>query len=415
MKVLLVTKWNCGLFPQDFSYHGEWTDNFEMSLALQKCGIQVGIVAPKPLVQHYDRFEKEFGRILSSAGIRIFFVDVPFGKAGWLMRWRLARRTLQAAHQFRPDVIQFWSTLAPFPRWLLRQIPIVNVVSGKLLTRDSYPNAQKDRAAMRGWGTSPLSPHDQFVALLARLANKLWKLDQIDQLPNRCDALVSMHKRGYQQFTDKLAGSIKLVKYIPKGVNLDAADTQKPERLKDKESELEILFVGTIYHLKGVFDLVEAFRQVRKTLPNVHLNILGNGPPKMLKQLQELIRKWNLADAVTMLGPIEYYDKWQYLWNCDVFCLPSYSDVFPSTIIEALACGKPVVTTWEIDTRAIDGESSLRVHAGDVDALAQALLKLLQDKSLRLQMGRSARAVAEANSWEHAAREYIDVYDRLVG
>ena len=83
--------------------------------------------------------------------------------------------------------------------------------------------------------------------------------------------------------------------------------------------------------------------------------------------------------------------------------------------MEALACAKPVVTTWEADTLVIDGESGLRVPAGDVDALAQALLKLLRNEGLRERMGSSARAIAEEFALEHIARKFVDVYHGLLG
>ena len=408
MKVLLVSKWNCGLFSHEYSYHGEWRDTYELALALQRQGIQTGIVAPKPLLQHMERFDEEFGDILNQKGIQFFFMPAipPTGNTAWLARWHSGKTALKAAYQFRPDVIQPVRIAALFPRWMWAKSVIVQT---------GYFSAavEQDQKDVKSWASNRLSVSDQFVALLARTINKVWKLDQIDNLPRQSDALVMLHQQGYQQLTKRLPG---FVKYIPKGVDLETADACKPAKPEPTQEtkKLNILFNGILYYRKGIFELIEALRQVSQAVPNAHLTIIGSGPANLQRQIHLYLEKYGLTEKATLLGPVGPVNKWASLWQCDVFCLPSYKDAFPSVIIEACACGKPVITTWEIDTRIVDGESGLRVHAGDVEALAEAIITLLQNDTLRMQMGRSARAVAEANSWDHAAEEFIRLYDELV-
>jgi len=135
---------------------------------------------------------------------------------------------------------------------------------------------QRDREAVREWGVSELSLPDRFVALLARLANRAWKLDQIDQLPRHYDRLVLVHQRGYEELKERLQG---FVRYIPKGVDLAVADAYRPrsDEAPKQSLRLEMLFMGLIYHRKGAFDLIAAFHQVRRILTDVRLTIIGSG------------------------------------------------------------------------------------------------------------------------------------------
>jgi glycosyltransferase involved in cell wall biosynthesis len=283
------------------------------------------------------------------------------------------------------------------------------VVHAGYYSGTSYDMATRDRRAFREWGSDGLRPLDHIFGLTARATNKLFKLDQVNSLPRHCDTVVIVHERGYRALAKILPG---FVRYIPKGVDIATIDRNRPSP-SGASSRSEVLFIGMIYHRKGIFDLIEAFHLVRESLPQAHLTIIGSGPTEMVEQLQLMVRQYSMTEAVTVLGSVGYYEKIRHLWKCDVFCLPSYMDSFPSVTIEAMACGKPVVTTYEADTRVIKDCSGLRVHAGDIHGMARAVRLLLQDESLRTKMGSAARATAEANDWKHAAGCFAEIYREL--
>jgi len=416
MKILLVTTWQCGLFAESFSYHGDWTLVFDAALALRTHGVQVGIVAPESLSQHRPRFEEEFGQVLANAGVQVFFspAHAPKGSTGRLARWHLTMATLRAIRRFQPDVIQYWEASPQFPRWVVRKTRIVSVVRARFSADTSYTNRGKDQEAMGRWGRTHLSLRDHLVAFVARVVNKLWKLDQIDHYPRHCDCLVTNQRATYRRLRRRRGRWQELVYYIPKGMRVSAADAHKPAKGYPSNT-VEVLFVGIISHGKGVFDLIEAFRQVSQAMPSARLTIVGNGPLDMVAKAQDLICRWDLDDVVTMVGSVGYHEKWKYYWNCDVFCVPSYADVFPGATREAFSCGKPVVITPQVDDWIVEGESGLRVPPSDVDALAQALLHLLGDDELRRRMGAATRGIAEAHRLEDMAGAFIELYDRLLG
>jgi len=412
MRILLVSKWQCGLFPQAFSYHGDWVIAFEVALALRTHEVQVGIVVPKPVAQHWPRFQNEFGRVLAAADIQMFFSSAhpPTGNTARLAKWHLTLTTLRAIRRFQPDVIQFWEASPLFPRWLIRKTRIVSVVQARFGADSPYASRKRDREAISRWGAMRLSPGDHVAAFAVRVLNKLWKLDQVSQYPRHCDCLVTYKAGTYRRLLGRWPG---LIHYIPKGIGLSGAQAHKPAK-GYPSSILGVLFVGVVHYGKGVFDLIEAFQQVAEALPNARLIIVGNGPPDMVAKARELIRARGLTHAVSMVGAVAYHEKWRYHWDCDVFCLPSYGDVYPGAMNEAFSCGKPVVTTQQVDDWVTDGVSGLRIPAGDVDALAQALLKLLRDEQLRHRMGAMTKRAAEGYPLEDMARAFVDLYDRLM-
>jgi glycosyltransferase involved in cell wall biosynthesis len=101
----------------------------------------------------------------------------------------------------------------------------------------------------------------------------------------------------------------------------------------------------------------------------------------------------------------------------DIFCLPSYREGFGMTIIEAAACAVPAVASriYGITDAVEDGKTGLLFPAGDVAALTQALLKLLEDRDLRQQMGEAARVRAlELFPGQKITGEMLALYGELL-
>lgn len=136
--------------------------------------------------------------------------------------------------------------------------------------------------------------------------------------------------------------------------------------------------------------LVEAFRRVRATFPHAELRIVGVEPRIDVEGCVVLGRQ--TRDRVV-----------QELERATVFCLPSRRDYFPNVIREAMHYGLPVVTTHTsgIPEMMRDGETCLIVDADDVDALVQALTRLLSDPTLRETIGAAAMELARARfTWQ---------------
>ncbi len=155
-----------------------------------------------------------------------------------------------------------------------------------------------------------------------------------------------------------------------------------------------VLFVGRLVYYKGVHVLIDAMAACRGTLM-----IAGEGP--LEPQLRQQVAARGLTDRVVFLGHVSDGDLPAYYQAADLFVLPSIAktEAFGVVQLEAMAAGRAVVSTnlpTGVPWVNQDGVSGLVVPPGDADALAAALLRLLDDEALRARLSRNAASRAEA-------------------
>ncbi len=178
------------------------------------------------------------------------------------------------------------------------------------------------------------------------------------------------------------------------------------------------LFVGRLYREKGVFELVEAARQVRRRYPEARIQVLGGLDPNPTGLSRAEL------DGLVAEGVVEYLgttdDVRAVLVACTVFVLPSYREGTPRSVLEALAVGRPVITCDAPGCRetVIDGESGFLVPVGDSDALAAAMCRYLEQPELVTVHAERGHALAVERYDVHAVNaqmlEIMELYDRGV-
>jgi glycosyltransferase involved in cell wall biosynthesis len=164
---------------------------------------------------------------------------------------------------------------------------------------------------------------------------------------------------------------------------------------------------------KGLETLIDALPHVLATHENAQLAICGDGPD--LKALVAQAQTRGVGHAVHFLGPSS--DPLAVLRAIDVFVHPSWAEAFPYVILEAMSAGRPVVASevGGIGEALVDGESGMLVPRGDPDALAQALVGLLDDPRRRAQMGALARRRVDSRFTLNAMIDrLVGVYDELM-
>ena len=182
---------------------------------------------------------------------------------------------------------------------------------------------------------------------------------------------------------------------------------------KSRNNQKMITFIGRLDGYKGVNCLLEAFRQVIQSCPDVKLKIVGDGPGVM-----ELKRQ---ADALQIQGRVifrgQQEDVAKELSETDVFVLPSLSEGMSNVLLEAMACGLPVVAT---DVGAAADMISNRVNGmlvppNNPAALSNALIELLRNDVLAGSLGKAARiTVEERYGLERTADCYEKLYQQLL-
>ncbi|GAB5450540.1 MAG: glycosyltransferase [Halioglobus sp.] len=182
----------------------------------------------------------------------------------------------------------------------------------------------------------------------------------------------------------------------------------------------DIVIAGTVGRLTPVKDqqtllrAVAALREQDVTLgKRLRLILVGDGP--LREELLELAATLGLGDAVWFAG--DRSDVPELLQAMDVFVLPSLGEGISNTVLEAMACGLPVIATAVGGNLELvrDGDNGALVPVGDPDALATRLGELLNDEDRRARAANNAlQFVQDHFHWENTVHKYQDVYDNLL-
>jgi glycosyltransferase involved in cell wall biosynthesis len=193
-------------------------------------------------------------------------------------------------------------------------------------------------------------------------------------------------------FTDSLGIPSSKIKQIYMGIDLEHF---KPKKEKTDHEKTTILYVGNLIKEKGILELLNAFRNIYKKNKNIAITIAGDGPLK--NKIQEFAKEY----------PLDYqgfvpYEKLPDLYaSADIFCSPSHQkklfgqtvwqEYFSYTLMEAQACGLPIVATTTGGIPEEVDEKNILIDEKSTIQLEHALVELLDDTTLRKEIGNKNR------------------------
>ena len=177
-------------------------------------------------------------------------------------------------------------------------------------------------------------------------------------------------------------------------------------------AETVIAFSGHLVARKGVDRLLAAFRQMVEDGEDVHLLLLGSGIGR-LESLEEDLRadtlRFGLSQRVTFADAVQ--DVAPYLAGADIFCLPSWREGMPNSILEAMASGLACVAPESAGgADLLDDGAGVIPPSNEPDDLRAAIVPLLHDPDRRRALGRAARQRAESR---HSVAAVVDAYEEL--
>ena len=144
----------------------------------------------------------------------------------------------------------------------------------------------------------------------------------------------------------------------------------------------------------------------------------GDEAPETEKivELRRLVHEHRMEANVAFVGSRDQEQLALYYAAADVCAVPSLTESFGLVALEAMACGTPVVGTrvGGLQTVIADGESGLLVPAGDYQALAEAMARVLTDARLRMHLAHGARERAERFTWSHVGDLMSELYERVL-
>jgi glycosyltransferase involved in cell wall biosynthesis len=203
---------------------------------------------------------------------------------------------------------------------------------------------------------------------------------------------------------------------IPVGIPLD--DFLRPHDRQALRQELEarpedviLTFVGRLDEQKGVDTLLDAAAIALPNAASARLWIIGDGP--LRADLANRAHRLSLMSRVRFWGRQEGVAR--FLWASDLFVLPSRFEALPVALLEALACGLPVIATQVGETGSVvqEGVNGFLVPSGDAAALAQSMRRLIESPSLRQQMAVNACQTSERFDEKLAVCRLIEVYENV--
>jgi len=198
---------------------------------------------------------------------------------------------------------------------------------------------------------------------------------------------------------------------IPNGVDIHHYQPDGPLRTELKDDKLNIFFVGRLEERKGVGDLIRACSLVKKDFPGFRLIIAG--PGIRLRFYYQMLAKSLVGDNVIFTDYVPFNELPKYYRTADIFCAPATGgESFGIVLIEAMASGTPVVATSIPGYASVltHGQEGLLARPENPRSLADALLRLLNDRQARLKMAQNGLATAEQYSWENVSRRVMDYY-----
>jgi rhamnosyl/mannosyltransferase len=177
-----------------------------------------------------------------------------------------------------------------------------------------------------------------------------------------------------------------------------------------------LLALGRLVPYKGLDVLMRAFKEVSESRENVYLAIGGKGP--LERELMRLSRSLNLVDRIGFLGYVPDQDLVDLINTSDIVVSSSVTDLenVPIAILDAMACGKPVIVSDVGGARdqVENGRVGIVVPPKRIDKLASAMERLIDDEGLREQYGRQARKYAESISWSKIAKGALGIYEEVI-
>ncbi|MBN1680351.1 MAG: glycosyltransferase [Anaerolineae bacterium] len=204
------------------------------------------------------------------------------------------------------------------------------------------------------------------------------------------------------------------ISIVPNGVRIeDFADLPPGEPFREQwnlGSGPVVLFLGRLHERKGLQFLIPAFAEAVQAAPQARLLIVGPDEG-MLAVLRALVDAHGLADHVIFTGMLTGDDKLAALAAADLFALPAVGEGFSMAVLEAMACGLPVLLTPGCNFPEVVDAGAGLVVPREIDALAHALRDVLTGDERRASMGRRARDLVQARfTWPQVVAQLDDVY-----
>lgn len=294
-----------------------------------------------------------------------------------LKQWKHRKRLTQILMQERPDItISMFNNDAGF---------ITDIKDGsKKILEIHFSKLKRLQYNRKGWW---------------RLVD-VWRTKQDERIARRFDRFVVLTKEDKDNW-----GDMDNICVIPNASTFQNAQTSPLTVPK-------VIAIGRYDYQKGFDRLIMAWKKVTETVSGWHLDIIGDGSKR--QELQSLIQQLGMEKHISLIKPTSNIDS-TYL-HASILALTSHYEGLPMVLIEAQSFGLPIVAfnckcgPTDVVTDGVDG---FLVPEGDIEAFADRLLVLMQDRVLRKNMGRRAKSASSRYEEVFIMKQWMKLFHTI--
>jgi 1,2-diacylglycerol 3-alpha-glucosyltransferase len=300
--------------------------------------------------------------------------------------------------KFRPDVIHFATPLS---------IGVTSIIISKIF---KIPLVSTYHTLLSETLT-PLPPFNSIDKILKLndknkeiLKDFIW--DSSKRIYDYCNIIVAPTKL----IKDELKKHNYKSKIIVVSNGIDTKEFKPRVRTK---TSYKILYIGRLSYEKKVDIVIKSFKEVLKRYPKSVLAIVGGGPAQ--QNLEDLVNKFNIKNKVIFHGSVLRENLIKYYNDNDIFVTASEMEVQPLTILEAMACGLPIVgiNRGGVAYLVKDNQNGFLLEPENYIGMSQKIIELLSNNTLRKKFSKKSRSLAKKESYSKSISKLEKIYKSL--
>lgn len=236
----------------------------------------------------------------------------------------------------------------------------------------------------------------------------------------RADHIITVSEFSKQEIMRFYNVPEKKISVISNGVDFKRfrpeSDGRRLENVKKKYGITDeyFLYLGTLEPRKNLVRLVEAYAEAEKDNRKFPMLVLAGGKGWMYEEIFQKVEELNLLNRVFFPGYIADEDVAALMSGAIAFCFPSLYEGFGMPVVEAMACGTPVLTSNSSSLKEVAEGAALLINETSIEDMRQGLLQLWKQEDLRQNLSREGIRRSKKFSWETASERLMEVYKELV-
>lgn len=236
---------------------------------------------------------------------------------------------------------------------------------------------------------------------------------------DRADIIITISENSKQEIIEYLNVPESKIRIVPPGVDLNvynkdyAVDEMEMIKEKYKLPDRYFLYLGTLEPRKNIEAIVEAFALYKKqNNDNIKL-VLAGKKGWMYESIFEKIKNNNIENEVVFTDYVDENDKVLIYKMSEVFLFPSLYEGFGMPVLEAMACGVPVITSNTSSLPEVSGDACILVEPKDVNSMVAAMKSIVLDEEYKNSLIKKGLEQSKKFTWEKSSQKLVKIYKEL--